>query len=71
MTDPLLDRAAVAALLGVSPDTISRYMTDGRFPPPDATFGRAPTWRESTITTWKTTRPGRGAGGGRPRKDTP
>jgi len=38
-------------------------------PPPDARFGRTPVWRPATIQEWVRRRPGRGAGGGRPRKN--
>ncbi|WP_344968237.1 hypothetical protein [Salinactinospora qingdaonensis] len=40
----------------------------GDFPPPDQTFGRSPVWLPETIDRWATNRPGRGTGGGRPRK---
>ncbi|MBE1557632.1 hypothetical protein [Nonomuraea africana] len=36
-------------------------------PPEDKMIGRTPVWKPATITSWP--RPGRGAGGGRPRKD--
>lgn len=40
----------------------------GDFPEPDERFGRSPVWRPETIITWYTQqRPGRGAGGGRPK----
>jgi hypothetical protein len=41
----------------------------GDFPAPDQHFARTPVWLEATVDTWATNRPGRGAGGGRPRKD--
>jgi hypothetical protein len=41
----------------------------GDFPEPDHHFGRTPVWSPATVDTWATNRPGRGAGGGRPRKD--
>lgn len=41
----------------------------GDMPPPDARFGNSPVWRPETIIRWYTVnRPGRGVGGGRPRK---
>lgn len=43
----------------------------GDFPPPDMRVGRIPVWKVSTITSWSRHRPGRGAGGGRPRKPRP
>jgi hypothetical protein len=39
----------------------------GDFPEPDARFGGHPAWQESTVDQWASNRPGRGAGGGRPR----
>lgn len=77
---PVLDRAAVAALLGVKPKTISQYLVeshgDGRyvahpFPAPDGYIGRGPWWRrerEAEIHAWAAARPGQGVGGGRPRR---
>lgn len=41
---------------------------DGDLPPPDRKFGRSPVWHPETIQNWLPTRPGRGAGGGRPAK---
>lgn len=38
----------------------------GDLPPPDRHFGRSPVWYPETIENWLPTRPGRGAGGGRP-----
>lgn len=40
----------------------------GDLPPPDRTFGRSPVWVSQTIDAWARSRPGRGAGGGRPKK---
>lgn len=36
-------------------------------PEPDARVGRTPVWFRSTIELWRKQRPGRGAGGGRPK----
>ncbi len=47
----MLNRAAVAALIGLKPKSISQYLTESRpggryeqhpFPAPDGTIGRAP-----------------------------
>jgi hypothetical protein len=77
---PVLDRAAVAALIGVRPKTISQYLVEsgpeGRyadhpFPAPDGRIGRGPYWlrkREKEIRKWAETRAGQGAGGGRPKQ---
>lgn len=84
MTDeemPVYDRSAVARLLGVQPKTISQYLSeskgDGRyadnpFPEPNGHIGRGPYWRlerKEEILKWAESRPGQGAGGGRPRRD--
>ena len=37
-------------------------------PEPDALIGRTRGWRPETIDRWNAGRPGRGVGGGRPRK---
>jgi predicted DNA-binding transcriptional regulator AlpA len=67
-----LDMAAVAHMLGVDPRSVSRYrVRDPTFPPPDITLGRSPGWHPHTIKAWQASRPGRGAGGGRPRKKSP
>lgn len=41
------------------------------FPEPDFTFGRSQAWMPSTLHRWRESQPGRGAGGGRPRKEQP
>lgn len=41
----------------------------GDLPPPDRRFGRSPVWKPETIQSWLPMRPGRGAGGGRPREN--
>lgn len=69
MSGDLLDSRAVAALLGVRPGTISQYRRRRTLPAPDVVVGRSPAWYAATIEAWRATRPGRGAGGGRPRKD--
>ncbi len=59
----LLDRAAVAALLGVAPDTVSRYLTPTGaplapgFPQPVMRAGRSPLWLRADITQWRDQRP--------------
>jgi predicted DNA-binding transcriptional regulator AlpA len=63
--DPLLTTGEAARVLGVKPETVRRYRASGGFPEPDEHAGRTPLWHASTITAWQ--RPGRGAGGGRPR----
>lgn len=71
MTDRLFIED-VAGLLGVKRDTVVRW----RFryddtPEPDGHRGRSPFWTDPDAwTRWAAARPGRGAGGGRPRKPT-
>lgn len=72
MSNTVLDRAAVAALLGISPDSVTRYLqhskTGGRyadrpFPLPDGRVGRGPWWsanRRSELVEWANSRPGQG-----------
>jgi predicted DNA-binding transcriptional regulator AlpA len=77
-----LDMAAVAEKLGLKYATVRGYnhlakerrarddVRPGDMPPPDETFGSSPVWLDSTIEKWWKNRPGRGVGGGRPRKDS-
>lgn len=77
----MLDRTAVAALIGVKPKSVSQYLVESKppgryakhpFPMPDGYIGRGPWWRverTAEIKEWAANRPGRGAGGGRPRRD--
>jgi hypothetical protein len=76
--------AEIAALFGVQPGTVdtwlSRYSPDREpeeiakapvVPQPDAYTGRVAGWlpgRENEFRAWHASLPGRGAGGGRPRK---
>lgn len=54
-----LNRAAVAGILGVKPDTITQYLARGRFPEPDRrTYGH-PEWLASTIACLRRRPPGR------------
>ena len=54
----------VAKRLGISTAAVSAY----KLPQPDATIGRTRGWLPETIDQWHAHRPGRGVGGGRPRK---
>lgn len=67
--DELLDREQVAARVGIEPASVTRYLVRGGFPEPDRRFGRSPAWFASTVDRWLQSRPGQGAGGGRPRKE--
>lgn len=51
-----LSRTEVAEMLGVKPDTLSRY----KLPPEDALIGTTRGWLRETIAEWMETRPGRG-----------
>lgn len=70
VTGAILDRAAVAARLGIHPDSVTRYRKRRThpFPEPDGRAGQSDWWYEATIDAWIASRPGSGAGGGRPRK---
>ena len=65
----LLDMAGVAAYMGKRYATVQGWRRDDpSFPVPDVMLGQSAGWWPSTIDAWQATRPGRGAGGGRPRK---
>lgn len=66
--DELLDSAGFADVLGVKLGTLHTFRSRGILPEPDAMIGKSPAWHRSTVDAWKATRPGRGKGGGRPRK---
>lgn len=80
MDAPVLDRAAVGALLKVAPETVTKYLIESRpggryadhpFPPSDGRIGRAPYWlpeRGQEIADWDKQRLGQGSGGGPKRK---
>jgi predicted DNA-binding transcriptional regulator AlpA len=72
VTATQLDQTAVAARLGVTRATIQRYRSADRgkygFPEPDGMIGRTPWWKPETIDAWAANRPGKGAGGGRPKR---
>lgn len=80
MPDDYLTLADLAELLGVKSETISFYRAHSKpgrryanhpFPAEDRLYGRTPVWapgRVDEVKAWDAGRPGRGAGGGRPRK---
>lgn len=70
MTTIYLSLADIAARVGVEPSTIRTYRSQGRLPEPDAMTGPTPGWLPATVDAWVKNRPGRGVGGGRPRKAT-
>ncbi|GII88255.1 hypothetical protein Ssi03_62450 [Sphaerisporangium siamense] len=67
----------VAAYLDVAQTTVWVYRQRGKkgdasgLPDEDELVVRTPRWRPNTIIVWAKNRPGRGTGGGRPRKDQP
>lgn len=64
MTIKYLSVTDVAKRLGISTAAVSAY----KLPQPDALIGRTRGWLPETIDQWNAQRPGRGVGGGRPRK---
>lgn len=58
-TDEQLDRKAVAALIGVDPDSVTRGVRMGTYPEPDGHLGGRPWWWKSTLTGFEPPRPGR------------
>jgi predicted DNA-binding transcriptional regulator AlpA len=63
-TDPLLDYAGIAALIGVGTSTVRAYAARGYLPEPDSMpVPDRPRWHRSTIRAWHASRPGRGAPG--------
>jgi transposase len=68
-----MSQAELARELGVGKSTVNVWRTRyGDFPEPDVIVGEAPGWlaeRLPEILRWKESRPGQGAGGGRPRRD--
>ena len=68
--DAILDVHGVARLLGVSDQTVRAYVSRRLLPDPCGHLMGSPWWTRPVITRWQATRPGRGAGGGRPRKQS-
>lgn len=64
MVEHFLSFTEFAERIGVKTGALGGY----KLPEPDATIGRTRGWKVETIDTWNTARPGRGVGGGRPRK---
>ena len=68
-----LSQADIARELGVARHTVTVWRARyADFPEPDVLVGGAPGWlagRRGEIRAWLESRPGQGAGGGRPRKD--
>lgn len=66
--DQVIDSRGVAKMLGIAVGSVARYRNRGDLPEPDLMLGRSPGWYRTTIEAWQQTRPGRGSGGGRPRR---
>jgi predicted DNA-binding transcriptional regulator AlpA len=66
--DDLLDEHDTAQLLGVKDATVRKDRDVGRLPEP-VKVGGVVHWRRSVIAAVPASRPGRGVGGGRPRKN--
>lgn len=64
MTEHYLGVTEVAQRLGIVKSAVSAY----KLPEPDVMIGRTRGWLPETIDEWNASRPGRGVGGGRPRK---
>jgi len=64
MPDRFLSYSEVAERLGVTTGALA----SANLPPPDVLVGSTRGWRPETIEAWIPTRPGKGVGGGRPRK---
>lgn len=65
MTQHYLSATEAAQYLGI---TRGAFMSL-KLPEPDAYVGKARGWLPETIDQWNANRPGRGVGGGRPRKN--
>ena len=56
----LLDIGDVAHLAGVTPATITAYLSRRRMPPPIMRIGSSPVWSKPIISQWLAGRPGQG-----------
>lgn len=65
MTTEYLGVKQVAERLGITQGAFLSL----KLPEPDALIGRTRGWLPETIDEWNRNRPGRGVGGGRPRKN--
>ncbi|AKV55090.1 helix-turn-helix transcriptional regulator [Bifidobacterium actinocoloniiforme] len=64
MSERFLSLTEIAGRLGITTGALANY----RLPEPDVIVGRTRGWKAETIDEWNRNRPGRGVGGGRPRK---
>lgn len=66
MTTHYMSLTEFANYLGIATGALANY----KLPQPDVTIGKTRGWSQQTIDTWNANRPGRGVGGGRPRKQS-
>lgn len=59
--DPIVDTKQAAAVAGVGPRTLAKYLSDGRVPDPATKVGGSPIWSLPTLHDWLDRRPGQGA----------
>ena len=64
MPEIYLGVTEAAEMLGIT----KGGLTSQRLPAPDAIVGKARGWKRETLLAWAASRPGKGFGGGRPRK---
>lgn len=64
MTRRYLSITEAARRLGITAGALAGY----KLPEPDVMVGRSRGWSKETLDAWNAARPGRGVGGGRPRK---
>ena len=64
-TEKYMSLTEVAQRLEITKGALARY----KLPEPDALIGKTRGWKQNTIERWNSARPGRGVGGGRPRKN--
>jgi hypothetical protein len=57
----MLDTDDVAAYAGIERRSVSRELSRGRLPLPQARVGKSPLWARPIIEHWHANRPGRGA----------
>jgi hypothetical protein len=72
--DELLTLDDIAVAMGWTPATAAKQRQRPApvgLPEPDAHIGRTPVWFRVSFERWQASRPGRGAGGGRPKGYSP
>jgi predicted DNA-binding transcriptional regulator AlpA len=64
MTERYLSLTEIARQLGITTASVAQ----AHLPPADAVIGKTRGWKQETVEQWVKQRPGRGVGGGRPRR---